>query len=83
MSELKASTDVFFSAYLLSKGIKLAKYEVIDRGRVRCFFSLNDDEWKQFKVDFNNSEISDIKQHIAKIKDLCYVLLATFMFWGN
>lgn len=69
---LKSSTDVFFSAYILSKNIKLAKYEVIDRGRVRCYFDLTEDQWKQLKIDFNNSEISDVKQYIAKIKDLAF-----------
>lgn len=69
---MKSTSDVFFSAFLLSKGLKLAKYDVIDRGKVRCYFDLTDDQWKDYKIKFNNSEISSIKQHIQAIKDLAF-----------
>jgi hypothetical protein len=72
MKDLKHTTDVWYAGFLLTKGIKLAKYDVIDRGKVRCYFELTDDQWKQFKVEFNNSEISDLKQAVAKIKDLAF-----------
>ena len=79
MKDLKHTSDVWFAAYLLSKGLKIAKFDVIDRGKVRCYFELTDDEWKEFKVKFNNSEISDIKQYMAKIKDLAFVFVGAII----
>lgn len=50
----------------------MASYEVLDRGRIRCSFSISDEEWKNLKIAFNNSDHAKLKQHIEQIKDLLY-----------
>ncbi len=67
---LKNSSDVWFTAFLIHKGCKIAKYDVIDRGRVRCYFDLTDKQWQEYKLEFNNSEIIKFKAYIEQIKDL-------------
>lgn len=69
---MKTTTDIWFSAFLRLKGIALAKYEVIAKNKVKCFFNLTDEEWQKFRVEFNNSELSSYKTLIEQIKDLAY-----------
>ena len=69
---MKSSQDVWFIAFLQNKGIKISRYDVISKGKVRCYFDLTDEEWQNYKLEFNNSEISIYKGLIEKIKDLCY-----------
>lgn len=70
--ELKSSSDVWFTAFLLDKGEKIERYEVIARGRVKCFFKLTDQQWQDYKLDFNNSEVVKYKALIEQIKDLAF-----------
>lgn len=69
---MKSSQDVWFIAFLQNKGVKIAKYDVISKGKVRCYFELTEEQWQSYKLEFNNSEISVYKGLIEKIKDLCY-----------
>lgn len=69
---LKTSSDVWFCAFLMKKGIIIKEYDVIDKGRVRCKFELNDTDWKKYKLEFNNSELSEFKAIIDKLKDLAF-----------
>lgn len=69
---MKSSTDLFFCAFLMHKGHKIEKYDVISRGKVCCYFKLSEDEWQKLKLDFNNSELSELKMNIEKIRDLGY-----------
>lgn len=69
---LKNSSDVWFIAFLLQNECSIIKYDVMDRGRVRCYFSLDDKEWQDFKLEFNNSEIIKYKAAIERIKDLAF-----------
>ena len=69
---MKSSSDVWFCAFLMHKGHKIAKYDVIDRGKVRCFFELSEEDWKTAKLEFNHSEVAKYKQTIESIKDLCW-----------
>lgn len=69
---MKSSQDVWFIAFLQNKGIKISRYDIISKGKVRCYFDLTDEEWQNYKLEFNNSEISVYKGLIEKIKDLCY-----------
>lgn len=69
---MKTSTDLFFCAYLQMLGIKIKSYNVLDRGRVQCMFDLGDEDWKNHKVNFNNSDFAKLKQYIEQIKDLSY-----------
>lgn len=71
-SQLKVSSDVWFCAFLIKKGLKIKEYDVIDKGRVRCKFDVTEDEWKKYKLEFNNSELSEFKTIIDKLKDLAF-----------
>lgn len=67
---MKESTDIWFIAYLMYKGVKVAKYTPLQRGKVKCFFELGDAEWQQHKLEFNNSEFIKFKGLIEQVKDL-------------
>jgi len=69
---MKSGTDLWFSAFLMSKDIKIAKYEVISRGKGRYFFDITDDEWTKYKLEFNNSGLIKYKTLIEQLKDLLY-----------
>jgi hypothetical protein len=69
---MKFSTDVWFCSFLMSKGYKIEKYDVIQRGRVKCYFTLSDEQWQKLKLEFNNSDIIKFKMYIEQIKDLSF-----------
>lgn len=66
----KASTDIWFCAFLMLNNIKISSYEVIGRGKVRCHFQVTDEDWHKYKLDFNNSDHVKYKSFIEQIKDL-------------
>lgn len=68
----KFSTDVWFVAFLMSKGHKISAYTVLPQKKVRCEFQLSDKEWQDLKLEFNNSEIVKFKGYIDQIKDLAW-----------
>lgn len=67
---MKYSSDIWFCAFLLSKGYKINNYLKKDRGKVSCGFEIDEDKWKELKLEFNNSEIIKFKGLIEQIKDL-------------
>ena len=69
---LKQTTDIWLAAFLMKKGMPVAKYEVITRGRVSLSFMCSDEDWNKHKLEFSNSEISEYKAIIGKIRDLGY-----------
>lgn len=69
---MKSSQDVWFISFLKIKGHHMTKYEVIGRGKVKCYFDISDDDWKDLKLEFNKSEISLYKSTIEAIKDLAF-----------
>lgn len=72
MSNLKEATDVWFIAFLMSQDIKIVKFDIISRGKVKCYFELTDEQWSAFKLKFNNSDVIKFKGLIDQIKDLGY-----------
>lgn len=72
MEDLKKTTDVWFAAFLMKQGHKVASYDVIQRGKVRCHFALSEQEWQKMKLEFNNSEIIKFKALIDQLKDLSF-----------
>jgi hypothetical protein len=68
---MKSTSDVWFSAFLLHENITLATY-VANGNKVTCSFELTDEQWKELKIKFHNSEISKFKGYIEKIKDLAH-----------
>ena len=73
---MKSSTDIWFCAFLMINGVPIAKYEVIGRGRVKCYFELSDEDWQSYKLKFNNGELIKFKTAVEAIKDLSFLLLA-------
>lgn len=69
---MKYSTDLWLNAYLLLKEIPISSYELVERGKVRLYFNLSDEEWKRLKLEFSNSDFSKMKFMVEKIKDLSY-----------
>jgi hypothetical protein len=77
---MKSSQDVWFISFLKIKGHQMTKYEVIGRGKVKCYFDISDDDWKDLKLEFNKSEISLYKSTIEAIKDLAFILVGFIIF---
>lgn len=72
MTTLKESTDVWFCAFLMKQNIPILKYDIIARGKVKCYFQLSEEQWRSLKLTFNNSEIIKYKALIEQLKDLSY-----------
>jgi len=69
---LQSSTDIWFIAFLMSKGKQIIKFEKLGRGKVKCYFELNDEEWSALKLEFNNSDLIKFKGLVEQVKDLSY-----------
>lgn len=69
---MKVSQDVWFISFLKIKGHEIHHYDVIARGKVKCYFEIPDEDWKELKLEFNKSEISKYKSIIESIKDLSF-----------
>lgn len=69
---MKASTDIWFCAFLMYRGEKIHKYDALGRGKVKCYFQVEEQQWAQYKLDFNNSEFIKFKGLIEQVKDLGY-----------
>lgn len=69
---MKSTSDVWFMAFLMSKGYKIEKYSVIMRGKIRADFTFTDDQWKDLKLEFQNSDLVKFKSYIEQLKDLSY-----------
>lgn len=69
---MKNSTDVWYIAFLISKGFEIKNYQIVNKGKVNCYFEIDDEAWKKIKLEFHSSEISKFKAIIEKIKDLAY-----------
>lgn len=71
-SKLKTSSDVWFIAFLMNNNVSIKTYDVFERGKVRCYFELTDEEWQKHKLSFNDSDLVKFKALIQQIKDLSF-----------
>ena len=69
---MKTTTDLFFAAFLKKEGYALADFVVVGNRRGKFRFTISDEDYKNMKVKFINSDISKIKQIIEELKDLMY-----------
>lgn len=69
---MKSSTDVWFVGYLQYIGCVIESFEVVSKGKVRCSFKMSDEDWRDAKLSFNNSEFIKYKESVEKIKDLAW-----------
>jgi len=66
------TTDIWFASFLQLKGVKLSNFTIIGKGKGSFDFCLTEDEWRKFRLEFNDSDISKIKQIQLSLKDLLY-----------
>ena len=69
---MKKITDLWFAAFLKSKGYELADFELKHRGKGVYIFEIEDEEYKKLRLEFFKSEISKIKQIMEELKDLAF-----------
>lgn len=69
---MKSTTDLWFSAYLISQGHEVSKFDVLNRGKGKYYFNLTDEQWKDYKLKFNNSESAKLKMIMDQLKDLTF-----------
>lgn len=66
------TTDIWFASFLQLKGVQLLNFSILSKGRGSFDFQLTEEEWRTFRLEFNNSDISKIKQIQLSLKDLLY-----------
>ena len=66
------TTDIWFASFLQLKGVQLLNFSILSKGRGSFDFKLTEEEWRTFRLEFNNSDISKIKQIQLSLKDLLY-----------
>jgi len=69
---MKDTTDIWFASYLMIHNHRPVDFEIIKKGRGKYFFDVTDDEWKDFRLKFNSSDVSKVKMHHLSLKDLLY-----------
>lgn len=67
---MKQTMDAWFMSFLLYKGVDLKSYEVDNKGRIRGSFDLTEDQWREFKMEFSQTEFVKFKMQLDKIKSL-------------
>lgn len=66
----KTSSDLWFLAFLTIKGYKISEYQVIERGKIRASYDIDEEVWRNLKLEFHNSEVAKYKTTIEQLKDL-------------
>jgi len=66
------TTDIWFASFLKMNGFKLKDYVILSRGKGRYEFDITEIEWKNQKLKFVDSEISELKIIFDQLKDLLY-----------
>jgi hypothetical protein len=69
---MKKTTDVWFASFIKLNGFKVVDFEIIEKGKGRFIFDLTEEQWKELRIKFSNSDISKIKQIMGELKDLLY-----------
>jgi hypothetical protein len=69
---MKATTDIWFTSFLMFKDVKMSKYEKIGIKKGKYYFDLTDEQWNAYKLEFNNSDIVKFKGLTEQVKDLVH-----------
>jgi hypothetical protein len=69
---MKETTDLWFAAFLLLKGETVANFIKLGPRKAKFQFSVEDEKWKAYKLEFFSSDIQQIKQKQEQLKDLLY-----------
>jgi hypothetical protein len=69
---MKETTDIWFASFLMLKGYKVQDFEVINKGRGRYSFDIDESSWKEIKLQFSSSDIAKIKMNQLALKDMVF-----------
>jgi hypothetical protein len=69
---MKETTDIWFASFLMLKGYKVQDFEVINKGRGRYSFDIDESSWKEIKLQFSFSDIAKIKMNQLALKDMVF-----------
>lgn len=70
---MQKTTDIWFASFLQEiKNKAVTDYSVIKPGKGEFRFDLTDEEWKKFKLEFDQSDFSKLKYGQERLKDLIY-----------
>ena len=67
---MRETNDIWFMVFLIQKGFDIKSYENQHRTKIRCFFDIELEQWKQFKLEYSKSDIFKIKETVIRIKEL-------------
>jgi hypothetical protein len=67
---MKETTDLWFMAFLVFKGHKIIKFEMLNTNKLKCYFDLQNEDWIKIRTEFVNSEQMKFKMYIEQIKEL-------------
>ncbi len=70
--KLMETTDIWFAAYIFKIVPKQVRGSYTRSGKKVFKFELEQAEWDDHKIGFINSEESEIKYRIEKLKDLAF-----------
>ena len=70
MSNVRSTTDIWFSSFLRMRGHGVTNFEVFSKNKGKFFFEIPEDVWKELRLAFDSSDISKIKLHQIALKDL-------------
>jgi hypothetical protein len=69
----KRTTDVWFVMFLVEEKLcPIHTYQVVERGKVNWEFALTDEQWRQFRVEFQQSKLARLKALQQQLKDMAY-----------
>lgn len=68
---MNKTKDLWFCSFLRIKGYSITDYTK-DNNKVEFVFDIDNEQWKQLKIEFNSSEMSKVKWEIEKIKDMIF-----------
>ena len=68
----QTTTDIKFCAYLRLKGVNPDDVNVIRKGKAEYIYEISDEEWIEWKQEFNKSSFIEYANCLNAIKDLAY-----------
>lgn len=67
---MKKTSDIWFITYLVKMGHNFTDYELDYKNRIIAVFSFDDETWKKLRMEYNRSEMFEIRNIVMKIKAL-------------
>jgi len=69
---LRKTTDIWFMAYLQSRGYDLLDFEVLNPGKSIFQVKISEEDWKKYKMEFHQHEVNTIRRFVEGLKDLSF-----------